>query len=259
MTPMIDIKNFFKRNQPEILVGLGIAGMLTSTITAMPATIKATKLVEAEKRRLGRQLTKREIFRLVWKFYVLPFSSAAGGIASTIVGVAKYRQNNAALTAVIGSLETAAQTYKNAVIEEVGEKKAEAIEERIAEKEIKELPSSPEQVGILNTGYGTTLFKINRAYFRSTVERVKSNFLRFSSDMISQNYMSKNDLISYITDFEVEKEPDDNLLGWNISKSGAFDLDDLVFRYFETPWNEIVCVIDLIDAKRPYIDYDKFG
>ena len=253
------IRGYVHRNAAEIMIGSGIAGMLSATIITVPATVKATKLVESEKRRLGRDLTKKEIFLLTWKFYVLPLTTAAGGTALTIGGAAKYRENNALLTTVVTSLETAAQNYKETVVEEVGEKKAEQIEQKVQEKEIRQLPSSPDQVGIVNTGYGTTLFKIDRAYFRSTLEQVKSNFLQFSSDFIAQEYLSKNDLISHITDYSVERIPDDNYLGWNRSKTKPFELDDLVLRYYDTPWNEVCCVISICDSKRPYAKYDQFG
>lgn len=252
-------RGFLHRNAPELMIGSGIAGLLSATIITVPATVKATKLVEAEKRRLGRDLTKKEIFLLTWKFYILPFTTAAGGTALTIGAAAKYRENNAALTAVVTSLETAAQNYKEAVVDEVGEKRAEKIEQANQEREIKELPSSPDQVGIVNTGYGSTLFKVGRAYFRSTLERVKSNFLQFSSDFMAQEYVSKNDFITTISDYSVDRIPDDNILGWNIAKTKRFDLDDLVYRYYEAPWNEVICVIDICDAKRPYANYDKFG
>lgn len=253
------IGGFLHRNAPELMIGSGIAGMLSATVITIPATVKATKLVESEKRRLGRDLTKKEIVRLTWKFYILPFATAAGGTALTIGAAAKYRESNAALTAMVTSLETAAQNYKEAVVDEIGEKREEKIEQKLQEKEIKQLPSSPDQVGIAESGYGTTLFKIGRAYFRSTLERVKSNFLLFSSDLIAQSYLSYNDFISHVTDYAVERLPNDELIGWNNSKTKTFELDDLVYRYYDTPWNEVVCVIDICDAKRPYVNYDKYG
>ncbi len=251
-------RGFLHRNAPELMIGSGIAGLLSATIITVPATIKATKLVEAEKRRLGRDLTKKEIFLLTWKFYIIPFASAAGGTALTIGAAAKYRENNAALAAVVTSLETAASTYKETVEEVVGEKKAEQIEQKLQEKEIRQLPSSPDQIGIVDTGYGATLFKVGRAYFRSTMERVKSNFLQFCSDFMAQESLNNNDFISAVSDYGVERIPSDNLIGWNIAKTKRFELDDLVCRYHETPWNEVVCVIDICDAKRPYANYDKF-
>ena len=250
---------FLRRNAPEVMIGSGIAGLLSATVITIPATVKATKLVESEKRRLDRELSKKEIFALTWKFYILPFATAAGGTALTIGAAAKYRENNAALTAVVTSLETAASSYKETVEEVVGEKKAELIEQKNQEKEINRLPSSPDQLGIVDTGYGTTLFKIDRAYFRSTMERVNDQFNQFSADFNGQTYLSKNDFIYAISDGAVERTKDDNKLGWNISKTGRFHLKDLVKRYYETPWGEVVCALDICQDKRPYINYDQFG
>lgn len=255
---VLTAKNFFRRNGPELMIGSGIAGMLSATFMTIPATVKATKLVEAEKRRLNRDLTKKEVFLLTWKFYILPFAAAAGGTALTIGGAAKYRENNAALTAVVTSLETAAQNYKEVVAEEVGEKKAEQIEQKLQEKEIENLPSSPDQLGIVDSGYGSTLFKLGRAYFRSNMERVSSNFLRFSSDFIAQETQSYNDFFTTVSDGAVERRPEDDLLGWNRDKTKVFELDDLRKRYYTAPWNEVVCSLDICSQKRPYVNYDKY-
>ena len=44
------IKASISRHSPEILTGIGIAGMVTTTILAVKATPKAIKLIEAENR-----------------------------------------------------------------------------------------------------------------------------------------------------------------------------------------------------------------
>ena len=50
------IKASISRHSPEILTGIGIAGMVTTTILADKATPKAIKLTEAEK---GQSMSMR--------------------------------------------------------------------------------------------------------------------------------------------------------------------------------------------------------
>lgn len=44
------------KHSPEILMGIGITGMVTTTVMAVRATPKALVLIENEKRRLNREL-----------------------------------------------------------------------------------------------------------------------------------------------------------------------------------------------------------
>ena len=54
-------------NAPEILIGFGLAGMLTSTIMAVKATPKAMDIIKEEEDYLNRDLTKAEKVKLAWK------------------------------------------------------------------------------------------------------------------------------------------------------------------------------------------------
>ena len=47
-----DVKMAMSKHSPEILTGLGIAGMITTTILAVKATPKALELIEDKKEEL---------------------------------------------------------------------------------------------------------------------------------------------------------------------------------------------------------------
>ena len=49
-------KRFVSKRSPEILTGIGIAGMVTTTVLAVKATPKALELIEEEKRAQNRAL-----------------------------------------------------------------------------------------------------------------------------------------------------------------------------------------------------------
>ena len=61
-----EVSNLFKsvklavvKRSPEILTGVGIAGMITTTILAVKATIKAIELIEVEKRRQNKKIVEK--------------------------------------------------------------------------------------------------------------------------------------------------------------------------------------------------------
>ena len=48
-----DIRIAVSKHSPEILTGLGIAGMITTTVLAVKATPKALDIIEDKKKELG--------------------------------------------------------------------------------------------------------------------------------------------------------------------------------------------------------------
>lgn len=76
------------KHSPEILTGIGIAGMVTTTVMAVRATPKALELIEEEKRRLNYEILEEakksgcetsnpiihlepiEIIKMTWKCYI---------------------------------------------------------------------------------------------------------------------------------------------------------------------------------------------
>ena len=53
------VKNSTIKHSPEILIGLGIAGMITSTIMAVKATPKVLILIEDEKRHINHEILEQ--------------------------------------------------------------------------------------------------------------------------------------------------------------------------------------------------------
>ena len=97
-------KCFLGKHSPEILTGIGIAGMVSSTVLAVKATPKALVLLEEartnEDGTLGDKLTIVETVKVAWKPYV---PAIAVGIASIscIIGASRvnYKRNAALATA----------------------------------------------------------------------------------------------------------------------------------------------------------------
>ena len=72
------LTNFFKstrtflgKHSPEILTGIGVTGMITTTVLAVKSTPKALILIEEKKKELGTdKLTTIEVVKAAWKPYI---------------------------------------------------------------------------------------------------------------------------------------------------------------------------------------------
>ena len=66
-----NIRKFASKRSPEILTGIGIAGMITTTILAVRATPKALKLIEEQKEEESvDELSSFEVVKVAWKPYI---------------------------------------------------------------------------------------------------------------------------------------------------------------------------------------------
>ena len=117
---------------PQILTGIGVAGMITTVVLAVKATPKALELIEDKKEELDAgKLTVVDTVKVAWKPYI---PAAITGVLSTICivgGNAVGTRRTAALAAAYKISETALHEYKDAIVETVGEEKAKEVKEWI--------------------------------------------------------------------------------------------------------------------------------
>ena len=65
------VRTAIKKHSPEILTGIGIAGMITTTVMAVRATPKALVLIEDKKTELKTDiLSGKEIVKTAWPCYI---------------------------------------------------------------------------------------------------------------------------------------------------------------------------------------------
>lgn len=132
---------FARKHSPEILTGLGVVGMIATTITAVTATPKALELINESKDENG-YISKKDTIKVAWKQYV---PSSIIGIASIacIVGSNKVSLHRSALLAAACSIsEEKLKEYKSKVVDVLGEKKEkEDVYESIIQDKIDESPT----------------------------------------------------------------------------------------------------------------------
>ena len=168
-----NVRTSLAKHSPEILIGLGITGMVTTTVLAVKATPKALQLMEARKKELEvEKLTPIETVKTTWKCYVPTVISGATSIACIVGSNSVNARRNAALATAYKLSESAFSEYRNAVVETIGEKKERAVHDNLAKKHIAENPIN--RTEIIVTGKGKTLFldPLSNRYFYSTIQKI---------------------------------------------------------------------------------------
>ena len=208
------LKRSTSKYSPQILTGLGIAGVVTTTVLAIKATPKAVKLVEEEAYERKEELTPIEVVKVTWKCYIPTAVSMATSITCLICANSVNTKRNAALAAAYKISETAFIEYKDKVVETIGEKKEKTVREKIAEDKVKNNP--PTQNTIIMTDSGTELFlePVSGRYFKSDMEKIRRIENECNKKMLHDinGYMSLND---FYDELGLEHSSIGYELGWN--------------------------------------------
>lgn len=224
-----NIRAFLVDHSPEILTGIGITGMLTAVGLGIAATPKAMKAIEDAKVKkveesdeaiVDPKLTKGEVFKVVWKYYIPTVATAALSTACIIGSNSVNSKRNAALAAAYTLSDSALKEYQAKVVETIGEKKEEAVRDAIAKDRVDQNPVSAREVIITEKGNTLCYDSISGRYFRSDVEKLKKATNELNRRMLNDMYISLNEFY-YEIGLSGTKIGED--LGWNIDK-GLIDL-----------------------------------
>lgn len=217
-----DAKTLMSRRSPEILTGIGIAGMLTTTVLAVKATPKALKLIEEKKHEEHLdKLSTIETIKTTWKCYIPTAITCTASVACLIGASSVSLKRNAALATAYKLSETALAEYKEKVVETLGEKKEKTIREKIDKDHIDKQPVSNSEVIITSAGDTLCYDYASGRYFKSDIESLKKAINVLNRKLLVDMYVSLNE---FYDEIGLENIRLGDELGWNIDK-GLIDLD----------------------------------
>lgn len=227
-------KHVMKKRSPEILTGIGIAGMISTVVLAVKATPKAMELIEEEhlnripedyepeKDPKPERLTVIETVKVAWKPYIPAAITGVASVACLIGANSVHARRNAALATAYQLSTTALSDYREKVVETIGEKKENNIRDKVAKKQVEEHPLTDTQ--IIMTGKGNTLCYDSHSdrYFRSDIDKIRNAVLDLNERMINGNemYVSLND---FYDEIGLKHTDTGDLVGWRIDK-GKIDI-----------------------------------
>ena len=266
------LKNVSKsitKHSPEILTGLGIAGMITSTVLAVKATPKALTLIEERKEELNKQnfenhldkdyslkdhkeidkLGFKETVKTVWKCYIPSAVMMTVSSACLIGASSVHLRRHAVLATAYQLSETAATEYRRKVIETIGEKKEEAIRDKVNKDRLEKNPVANNQIILTEKGNTLCYEHLSGRYFKSDIEKIKKAVNEINRQINQNYYVSLNDLYD---ELGLEETKLGDLLGWNSDDA----LIDIYFSSHLTKDNEPCLALDFNNP--PKYNYDKF-
>ena len=240
MHAVTGVVSSMQKHSPEILLGIGIAGMVTTAVLAAKATPKATKLVEEEIERqndilvaeadesddveveLVEKLPFKETFKVSWKAYIPAVVIGTISIACLIGSNSMHSKQKAVLATAYKLSEAALLEYKGKVIETIGEEKEKVIREKIIQEKIDKDPVSSKQVIITKAGDTLCYDAISGRYFKSDLNKIESAVNELNRRMLSDMYVSLND---FYDELGLGMTDLGDGLGWNLHREGFIEPD----------------------------------
>lgn len=157
------IKTWFGKNQPALMLGIGIAGMVTTTVLAVRGHMKAKEEVGCKymnnivcgtsdmttaqqdamydehgytDKNGHRHIKKRYWIKNTWKCYVPAAVTGSLSVACLIGSYSINHRRNAALASSLAVSEAAMTEYQKHVVDTIGEEAEKGIHEKFAKSQI---------------------------------------------------------------------------------------------------------------------------
>jgi len=204
-------------NTPALLTTLGVAGLISTVVLASKGTLKAAEVLRLEIEDAVDSTgdeeytlnTKRQV-ELTWKYFVPAVGTGAFTIACIIAANRIQTRRAAALATAYGLSQEAYKTYKDKVVEKLGEKKEQAVRDEIAQDRVNKNP--PAEIIVFGGGEALCLDKHSGRYFNSTLEGLKKAQNDINYRIIHDSYASLSDFWDLIG---LPKTAESDEIGWN--------------------------------------------
>lgn len=212
-----NLKLSLSKRSPEILMGMGIAGMITTTVLAVKATPKALHLVDEKKKELEvEKLTPVETVKTTWKCYVPAAITGVASIGCLVGSNSANARRYAALTTAYKISETAYAEYRDKVVETIGEKKEKTIRDKVSKEQIEKYPLK--HADVIVTGKGRTLCfdPLSHRYFYSSLEKIQRAVNNLNKQIIVDAFDSGVTINDFYDAIGIPGTATGDNLGWKI-------------------------------------------
>lgn len=238
----------FKKYSPEILVVVGIVGVVSSAVMACKATLKVNEVIEESKDNLDKihecaetksievysEKDKKKDLAIAYaqtgaRFAKLYGPSIVLGVSSIVSILASndiLRKRNAAMAAAYAVVDKGFKEYRSRVIERFGEEVDRELKYNIKAKEIDKIEVNEDGEAITKREKGTVVeanidngyakwFDESSEYFRHNAEYNRmflSNQQRYANDLLkSKGYLFLNDVYKMLG---IPKTRAGQVVGW---------------------------------------------
>lgn len=217
------VTDVVQQKSPEILTGLGVAGIFATAYMAYKASPKAhdilqryhedKQLVDPDDKEAKRAIlaeTAKDIVPVMLPPVLMGVASAACVIGGNRISSKRI----AVLSAAYSLADSKLKDYQDKMLETLGEQKVQKVKEAIAKDHLENAPAPPSDSQlIVSDGNVMCMDSFSGRYFSGNAEKLGQIINELSYDIVSDMYISLNDLYEKIG---LAPIPMGDEFGWNI-------------------------------------------
>lgn len=228
---------FVKTNSGAILTTVAVAGTVSTAVLTGRAVLKSSYILQDEE--LSRKEKLDFVLKTHWKDLAPVAVSGGATVAAIVMANRVEARKAAAMAAAYGISERAFQEYKDKVISKVGDAKAQAIRDEIAQERVEKFP--PENAQIIITGGGEVLCMDawSGRYFESQMEEIHSAVNKVNHEILNHQYASLSTFYDYVG---LPATDSSDLVGWNSN-----DLLEITVSTTMSPDNRPCLVVTFVN------------
>lgn len=219
-------KMFVRRNASTILTVIAAGGVVVTTISAIKAAPKATRLLEEAEAEKGEELTFMEKVDVAGPAYIPTVVAGASTIACIFGANILNKRQQAAMASAYALLDNTFKRYREKVTEMVDMDTVVDIRDAVMQEEFDESEVERDEDKDLFFDF------VSMKYFNSTLKDVMRAEVELDKELKKSKYVFLNDFYEMVGAELVDYGYD---VGWSIyDQPGFVQCSDIIFDYDKT-------------------------
>ena len=242
---------------PTILTFSAVGGVGMTAWLSARSSIRVQDICLELEYTSDHKPTRKEKIKASWRELIPPVVMGGATIACIIFAHRIHLQRQAAIAAAYSVLSDKYHEYRQEVINEIGDKKENRIQDTIAQNKVNNTYTG---LNIIQTRFGNVLFvdAWSGRYFYSSYDAVKTAALTITD--IAQRDMCAS-LNEFYTALEIPQTEHCDLIGWNIAQVSDKSMTPIIpintDRVVKTPTPEALPAV-LVDYEvEPILNFDR--
>lgn len=242
---------FLKKNSSTILMCIGAAGLVATTITAVKATPKAVMLMEEAKTEKGEELTKLEKVKIAGPAYIPTVVLGVSTLACIFGANILNKRGQASLMSAYALVDSKYKDYRKKVNELYGDEAGTKIRSEIAKEKYEDNP-------ILVEGGDKRLYYdyYSERYFEATPYEVQRAEYKVNRSLITDESVYLNDWYKNLDLEPLEQGYD---FGWTtFTNMDTYCQTWIDFHHEKVVMDDGLECIIITFMQDPYPDFDDY-
>lgn len=204
------VQKTIRDNSPVILTALGVSGVVTTGYLAAKAGWQSQHRVAQDP---CDDLTAREKAELVWDLYIPAVTAGVITIGCIVCATHVSSKRVAAAYSILTVSEKAFDEYREKVVEQIGERKEQAVRDEIAQDHISKNP--PGNLVVAGSGSVLCCELFTGRYFNCDMETLRKAANDINAKLVGEMYATLSDFYYLVG---LPQTSNSGGIGWESSK-----------------------------------------